>query len=163
MACAHGKIERAAWTKWVESKAPGYSLNKALGEALDTGAAFGEGAINIVGALGLEDRVRPKAKSALSHAMGKPEDPRITVRMITGDCKHTAQAVALQVGLVSESDISESSAKANVVMDGKQFDDMCKVGDSYNNDKVKNVLENLRVLAKATPKHRRAVIDGLRS
>jgi len=51
--------------------------------------------LNIFGAIGLYDKVRPTAKSALKYAIGDKDDPRITVRMLTGDSRLTAQKVAL--------------------------------------------------------------------
>ena len=116
IAFAHAEIEAAKWGEYVAAR-PDNSLNEVLASCLiqsdpEMGAGLG---IKIVGALGLEDKVRPKAKSALAHAIGPAEDPRITVRMLTGDCLATAQAVARQVGLVTDADLEKS--KQNVIMD----------------------------------------------
>jgi len=54
--------------------------------------------IKLVGALGLEDKVRGKARSALKHTASAG----INVRMLSGDMRLTAESVALQVGLVTE-------------------------------------------------------------
>lgn len=104
IAFAHAEIQKAAWEDRVAER-PGHSANEILASILVPGSGLG---IKIVGALGLEDKVRPKAKSALSHAIGPADDPRITVRMITGDALPTAQAVALQVGLVTEAQVADA-------------------------------------------------------
>jgi magnesium-transporting ATPase (P-type) len=61
----------------------------------------------------------------------------------------TAQAVALQVGLVTEDDLKGSG---NVVMDAQAFDEATR--DGKDADAVQTILSELRVLAKCTPKHR---------
>lgn len=86
IAFAHADIPRADWDSIVAQR-QGDSANEILASILVPGSGLG---IKIVGALGLEDKVRPKAKSALSHAIGPVEDPRITVRMISGDALPTA-------------------------------------------------------------------------
>lgn len=86
IAFAHADIPKADWDNMVAER-QGDSTNEILAGMLVPGSGLG---IKIVGALGLEDKVRPKAKSALSHAIGPAEDPRITVRMITGDALPTA-------------------------------------------------------------------------
>lgn len=126
-------------------------MNEVLSGLLVPNAGLG---IKIVGALGLEDKIRPKAASALRHAMGPPEDPRITVRMLTGDTLATARSVALQVGLVTEAQVSEakSGRHQNVIMDAQAFDAATRNGE--DEAEVRNILRDLRVLAKATPRHR---------
>jgi len=54
--------------------------------------------IKLVGAFGLQDRARPKVASAIKHC----GTAGMTVRMISGDSKKTAEAVALEVGLINE-------------------------------------------------------------
>lgn len=77
------------------------SPNTLLSGLLDNNSEEQTLQVKIVGALGMQDNVRPKARSALAHAMGPAEDRRINVRMLTGDAKATAQAVAMQVGLIT--------------------------------------------------------------
>jgi magnesium-transporting ATPase (P-type) len=74
--------------------------------------------MKIVGALGLEDKIRPKAKSALHHAVG-PDADRITVRLVSGDAKETCMAIALQVGLVTEENVRavKNLEQQNVILD----------------------------------------------
>jgi len=115
IAFAHAEIEKTNWDQMVAMRREN-TLNEVLSSLLVPNAGLG---IKIVGALGLEDKIRPKAKSALHHAMGPVEDPRITVRMLTGDTLATARAVALQVGLVTEAQVLEakSGRHQNVIMD----------------------------------------------
>jgi magnesium-transporting ATPase (P-type) len=133
-------------------------MNDILSSVLIPHAGLG---IKIVGALGLEDKVRPKARSALQHAIGPADDPRVTVRMVTGDSLHTAQAVALQVGLVTEQQVQDSVAGVNqsVIMSAQQFDEATRNGQ--DSTALRRILQDLRVLAKATPRHRVTIIEGI--
>jgi len=87
----------------------GYSANEVLAKILTGGPAPWLD-IKLVGAFGLEDKIRGKAKSAIKHTY----NAGINVRMISGDMRKTAEAVALQVGLVKEEDLPKSEY---VVMD----------------------------------------------
>lgn len=116
--------------------------------------------IQIIGALGLEDKIRPKAASALGYAIGPSEDPRITVRMITGDSLKTAQAVALKTGIVTESEVRDAEDKDTnqyVIMHAQKFDEVTRQGTDTT--ALTRVLADLKVLAKATPTHRRIIVE----
>ena len=92
IAFAHAQLSKDDWDALV-AEHRGLSDNEILKTFLNMeGGANQDGGrhIKLVGALGLEDKVRPKAKSALRHAMGPADDPRVTVRMLTGDSKATA-------------------------------------------------------------------------
>jgi len=166
IAFAHAEIEKSAWAQRVAGR-PGCSANEVLAAALAPPDALqllpGEEplAIKLLGALGLEDRVRPKAKSALQHAMGPAEDPRVTVRMLTGDAEATAAAVALQVGLVTEAQVRDArgGSQQYVIMRAEAFDEATSRGEDRT--ALTRVLGELRVLAHATPRHKQLVIDGL--
>jgi magnesium-transporting ATPase (P-type) len=90
IAFAHAEIPKSTWEQML-AQHPGYSANEVLAAELTDHNAL---EMKIVGALGLEDKIRPKAKSALHHAVG-PDADRITVRLVSGDAKETCMAIAL--------------------------------------------------------------------
>jgi len=92
IAFAHAEVSKADWQE-LEAANQELSANQILKAFLNMDGGENQEErkhIKLVGALGLEDKVRPKAKSALKHAMGPADDPRVTVRMLTGDSKATA-------------------------------------------------------------------------
>jgi len=96
IAFAHADIERGIWEEQLAER-QGRSANEVLAEILTAGPLSWLD-IKLVGAVGLQDKVRGTVKSAIRHA----GTAGITVRMISGDMKKTAEAVALGVGLVTE-------------------------------------------------------------
>lgn len=101
------------------------SANQTLAYILDESMYVNNTFLN--GVLGMQDDLRPTARSAIKHTMGtvdidhpvqydekitNPDDEafylvpekerRITVRMVTGDSKATAAKVAIKAGLIQE-------------------------------------------------------------
>jgi magnesium-transporting ATPase (P-type) len=103
IAFAHADMPLEAWQQALAQN-PSASANEVLASLLLPGGQGGLDNINLVGALGLEDKVRGKATSALKHT----GSAGINVRMVSGDMRRTAEAVALQVGLVTEAEIKEA-------------------------------------------------------
>ncbi|MGL5415478.1 MAG: HAD-IC family P-type ATPase, partial [Clostridium sp.] len=86
----------------------------------------------IVGFVGIRDDVRPEARIAIKEV----RDAGIQVVMITGDRKETAFAIAKDCGLIaSDEEIALTSDELNQMTD----------------DEIKNILPNLRVIARALP------------
>ncbi|EGT3616763.1 cation-transporting P-type ATPase [Clostridium perfringens] len=86
----------------------------------------------IVGFVGIRDDVRIEAKQAIKEV----RNAGIQVVMITGDRKETAVAIAKDCGLIETStDIALTSEELNNMTD----------------EEVKNILPNLRVIARALP------------
>lgn len=86
----------------------------------------------IVGFVGIRDDVRPEAKQAISEV----KSAGIQVVMITGDRKETAVAIAKDCGLIEHKhEIALTSEELNKMTD----------------DEVKNIIQNLRVIARALP------------
>jgi len=108
IAFAHAAMPKHAWEQQLHEH-QGYSTNEVLQKIL-TGGPLSNLQINLIGAFGLQDKVRGKAKSALKHTA----QAGINVRMISGDMKRTAEAVALEAGLLKEDDLHKSDY---IVMD----------------------------------------------
>lgn len=86
----------------------------------------------MVGFVGIRDDVRTEAKQAIKEVI----NAGIQVVMITGDRKETAVAIAKDCGLIENSvDIALTSDELNNMTD----------------EEVKNILPNLRVIARALP------------
>ena len=86
----------------------------------------------IIGFVAIRDDVRPEAVSAIKEV----QDAGIQVVMITGDRKETAVAIASDAGLYKDtSDVALTSEELNRMSD----------------DEIKEILPNLRVIARALP------------
>lgn len=86
----------------------------------------------IIGFVGIRDDVRPEAKKAIAEV----KQAGVQVVMITGDRKETAVAIAKEANLIDkEQDVALTSAELN----------------SLTDDEVKEILPNLRVIARALP------------
>jgi Ca2+-transporting ATPase len=130
IAFAHADMAKSTWEEQLAENA-GCSPNEVLNKIL-TGGPQAWLDIKLVGAFGLRDKARPMVKSAIKHSA----EAGITVRMISGDSKKTAEAVALEVGLINQADIlskqdlldvSPNDKRQYVIMDARDFD--AEVGD----------------------------------
>ena len=87
---------------------------------------------NDVAPAALRDDVRPGVADMVTELQGSG----VSVMMITGDILDTAHAIAVDCGIIeTESDVAITAA---------EFDKM-------SDDKVKNILRNIKVIARATP------------
>lgn len=75
-----------------------------------------------IGTFGLKDKLRPRVRSCVQYAR---ENAKICVRMISGDHKETAKAVAIQAGIL----LSEEAARTNAVMTAQEFNKMISQAD----------------------------------
>lgn len=98
------------------------------------------GGLTLTGLVGLIDPPRPEAREAIAlcHKAG------IVVKMITGDQKDTATAIARQLGLRRR------------VMTGAELDDI-------EAHKLAEEIERIDVFARATPEHKVMIIRALKS
>lgn len=91
-----------------------------------------EDGLVLIGLTAIRDDVRPEARTAIREV----QEAGIQVVMITGDRLETAAAIAADAGLVtSEEDICLTSSELN----------------SMSDDRVKQVLSRIRVIARALP------------
>ena len=70
---------------------------------------------NLIGAFALRDKIRKGVKEAVEFARDKAN---MTVRLISGDHRETATAVARKVGIIKE----EERASTYIVMDADDFE-----------------------------------------
>ena len=148
--------------------------------------AYEKGGFTIIGICGIRDVIRPEVPDSVlkCHRAG------IDVKMVTGDNKITARAIAEEVNI-----INDRNAKTAIVMEGPEFlrkiggvicgncrdKEICECvkneaelsepqnkGKSVRKDTIKNVEEfdaiwkNLAVLARSRPEDKYALVVGLR-
>lgn len=88
--------------------------------------------LTLVGVVAIRDEVRPEAITAIKEV----QSAGIQVVMITGDIKDTAMAIAKDAGIIKND--------SDVVLTSSELQEM-------SDDKLKEVLPNLRVIARALP------------
>ncbi|MCL2285946.1 MAG: calcium-translocating P-type ATPase, PMCA-type [Firmicutes bacterium] len=89
--------------------------------------------LTVVGFVGIRDEVRPEAKKAVADVLGAG----VQVVMVTGDNRDTAVNVAAKLGLISAGDASGILVSQTL--------------NQLNDEEVKRILPNLRVVARALP------------
>ncbi|XP_041986479.1 calcium-transporting ATPase type 2C member 1 isoform X2 [Aricia agestis] len=98
-------------------------------------------ALVYTGACGVCDPPRPGARDAVA-ALRRA---RVSVKMLTGDAKPTALAVAQMVGL----DVAQSQA-----LSGDQL-------DSMTDEQLDSVIDSVSVFYRVTPKHKLSIVKSL--
>jgi Ca2+ transporting ATPase len=109
-------------------------------------------------------------RNRVAHAVKVGTQGYLTVRMVTGDSEGTAKAVALQGGIIHAADLD----KVNLIMSGEQFRDAVGGVQTKNEggidrqviarpDQFANIAQDLRVLYRATPEDKLALVAGLRT
>lgn len=100
----------------------------------------GETNLTFFGLVGLADPPRPEVKEAIVEARAAG----IAVKMITGDHRQTALAVAGQIGLTGE------------VLEGTKLDQM-------TDDELGRVVAQTAIFARVRPEHKLRIVKALRS
>lgn len=96
--------------------------------------------------------MRPEAPEAIRRC----QRAGITVRMVTGDNVNTARAIALQCGIVSESD------DEHVIMEGSEFNSRIRdESGKLQQNLVDEVWLPLRVLARVSPLDKYNLVKGI--
>jgi Ca2+ transporting ATPase len=119
----------------------------------------------LLGIFGIEDPIR----LGVPFAVNQCKRAGITVRMVTGDNKETATAIALRCGILEPG--FDPKTQNDVVMVGEEF--RKRVGElkeaEDSNDKevgdleeFKNIVGKLRVLARSSPTDKFILVTGLR-
>jgi len=107
--------------------------------------------LTLLAILAIEDPIRPEVPDAVARC----KRAGITVRMVTGDNKATAIAIAKQAGIYDP-------AEKDLAMEGRDFRNF----DGDSPDEVLQmtyVLSKLKVLARMTPVDKRILVQNLRS
>lgn len=94
------------------------------------------------GLVGIMDPVRP----GVPEAVAKCHHAGVTVRMVTGDNVTTAKAIATECGIYN----------GGLVMEGPVFRQLSE-------QRMKEILPQLQVLARSSPEDKRILVTGLRS
>ncbi|MCW5887281.1 MAG: cation-translocating P-type ATPase [Anaerolineales bacterium] len=97
-----------------------------------------------VGLLGMIDPPRPEVKDALA----KARSAGIRTVMITGDYPQTARAIAMQIGLVGESN--------NQVIAGAELNEM-------SDEQLQEAIKTTSVFARVSPEHKVRIVRALRA
>lgn len=136
----------------------------------------------LVSIIGIKDIIRPEVPGAVK----KCQEAGIIVRMVTGDNKITAQAIAKECYILPQdkSELDNQRSK-DIVMEGPEFYDRmgglicknancmkdaskCECGSELINEGVKNLNEfkkihkTLRVLARSRPEDKYLLVTGLK-
>ncbi len=96
-----------------------------------------------VGILAMKDPLRKEAKKSVQTML----DASVKVKMITGDHKDTAFAIAREIGIAS---------KVDEVMEGKEIDTLDKPA-------LLKRLPDIKVFARVTPEHKMRIIQGYKT
>ena len=121
-----------------------------------------------IGFVGIEDPLRPEARQSVI----KAQTAGVIVRMVTGDKLQTAISVARNANIISE-DIPDDEIQ-NYVIKGKKFREsvgglITDITDGKvsgfrvgNMEKFKEIIGNIRVLARCSPDDKLLMVIGLR-
>jgi Ca2+-transporting ATPase len=94
---------------------------------------------------GLQGMIDPPREEAIE-ANKRCEEAGIKTVMITGDHKLTAMAVAKEIGIMKEN---------SLVLTGAELDNM-------NDEKFREIAENVAVYARVSPEHKLRIVDALK-
>lgn len=95
--------------------------------------------LTLVGILYIKDEVREEAKESIAIV----KNAGIQTVMITGDNKSTATSIAKEVGLVTN--------KTDIILTSKELSNL-------SDDKVKEIMPNLRVVARSMPQDKSRLV-----
>ena len=116
------------------------AFKKASSEASISGSPdYGENDLTFLGLVAMEDPPRQDVRKALSMAV----DAGIKVKMITGDNRETALAIAREIGLKGEA------------LDGQQIEDL---SDAEMSEKIKETT----IFARVRPEHKLRIVRLLK-
>ncbi len=93
------------------------------------------------GVIGIRDPIRPGVKEAIKMCLGAG----IKIKMITGDHKLTAQAIAKEIGL---------PAQDEEILSGDEMDSMTP-------DQLEYKIPKIKIFARVAPKHKIQIVDAL--
>eukprot|EP00004_Rigifila_ramosa_P004651 TRINITY_DN1512_c0_g1_i2.p1 TRINITY_DN1512_c0_g1~~TRINITY_DN1512_c0_g1_i2.p1 ORF type:complete len:1024 (-),score=244.04 TRINITY_DN1512_c0_g1_i2:51-3122(-) len=111
-----------------------------------------ESNLALVAIFGIEDPVRPQVPASIARC----KEAGITVRMVTGDNKATAESIARKCGIYDGS---------GLIMEGPEFRKL--ITDPSNGDvnqaEFDKIWPQLRVLARSSPQDKFLLVTGLRN
>ncbi|KAF5017240.1 hypothetical protein F66182_10852 [Fusarium sp. NRRL 66182] len=101
-----------------------------------------------MGVVGIQDPVRKGVPEAVNDC----GIASVTVKMVTGDNVETARAIAINCGILNDTNINDT----NAVMEGSEFRKL------EETERI-TVVKQLRVLARSSPEDKRILVKTLRS
>ena len=132
-----------------------------------------EGTLTLICIAGIKDIIREEVPRAVEQC----NEAGVRVRMVTGDNKITAIAIAKECGIIQEGEEQDEC----ICMEGKEFNEyvgslvhkvtkerILVMGKDRENetignlDNMKNVREKLKVLARSRPNDKYIMVAGLR-
>jgi len=124
--------------------------------------------LTMIGIFAIRDPIRPEIPSSIAAC----QHAGINIRMCTGDNIVTAKAIAIESGILKESEIENEFA----CLEGKEFRELCgglkKLEDPSDRNLLKEeignkamfrrIMANLKVLARSTPEDKYMLVTGLK-
>jgi Ca2+-transporting ATPase len=98
--------------------------------------------LTFLGLLGMIDPARPEVKKAV----GVAKDAGLKCIMITGDYRETAQAIAGQIGMLTEGGLVLTGAEIDAMSDGE----------------LTEMVAHLDTCARSSPQHKMRIVDALK-
>jgi len=105
-----------------------------------------------LGLLGIEDPIRPEVEEAV----GRCKAAGVAVRMVTGDNKCTAIAIAKKAGIYGQVYWGKAKGEEGLAMEGKYFRQLAK-----SERRLNVILPRLQVLARASPLDKQILVASL--
>jgi len=102
-----------------------------------------------IGVVGIKDPLRPEAAAAVLQC----QNAGIVVRMVTGDHLKTAEFIAKECGIVTDSDY-------HIVMEGEQLRAMFRANRT---EELEATIPRLRVLARSQPEDKKELVAWLKA
>lgn len=123
---------------------------------------------SFIAAFGLKDPLRANVKKQVKFFR---DECKITVRMVSGDHRQTAEAIAMKAGILRK----DESRKPHAILSGEDFrrlvgepkkvtnDDGTVAYELERPDQIEEIARNLRVLTRATAKDKYLLTLGLKN
>lgn len=158
-----------SWVTWQQNfqTEPGVNVAANFEEKLAKAERF----LTWIGAFGLKDPCRPGVFESIRYAR---DDAQLSIRLISGDHIETAKAVAIKTGILRD----KEQHFTNAVMEGAAFRqlvgmpllqkkneltmEMEPTDELENMNEFDSVIDELRVLARASPLDKEILVRGLR-
>ncbi|RLN09743.1 calcium-transporting ATPase 8, plasma membrane-type-like [Panicum miliaceum] len=102
--------------------------------------------LTLIGIAGMKDPCRPEVREAVELC----KKAGVKVRMVTGDNLKTARAIALECGILEDSD-----ASAQAIIEGRVF-------RAYNDTEREDVAEKISVMARSSPNDKLLLVKALK-
>jgi Ca2+-transporting ATPase len=107
--------------------------------------------LTFLGLTGMMDPPRPEAVKSVERA----RRAGIRTIMITGDHAETAEAIAVQTGLISPDQLADGRARSSLIISGEQL-------DTASDQEAMRMVDTAAVFARVAPAHKLRIVRALR-